>query len=220
MRLAPFLLSLLVGIPSITVAVPIVDTNPAVEALEMAAMPYFELLQLPMDFDMSNPALNITYLLELKAKDPNAELPQLPADLPIISVPNRLKDGNDFGSAVEDKIVCETDKRASPFHEYVWKNAKALKDIGNSWCCQSSLTAPCTKMTSFANAATDICGARGSCVRCNWAGNANYLIAFGCLGGGPPAINNIWCGGYVRKTISTFNPYTVDVNVYTLKNKK
>jgi len=77
---------------------------------------------------MTDPTLSINYLLTSKDADSDAELPQLPAELPIVSAPTRLT------GQPSQKLFCETCQRSSPFHGLVLENSRKLLKTGDSWC--------------------------------------------------------------------------------------
>jgi hypothetical protein len=138
-----------------------------------------EMLVLPDGFDItSHQALNLSHLIELRQADPQAILPELPENLTTVM------------ADIETKVFCET-TWGSPQQIYVIQNGVTLNKIGDAWCCQNSAQWPCTKMTKFNTAATDICAMQGRCVKCDVAGSANLLIAANC-------VNNGRAGGYVR----------------------
>jgi hypothetical protein len=138
-----------------------------------------EVLTLPEGFDMSHPALNLGELLKMRKADALAILPELPEDIPTVMVD------------VETKVFCETSD-ASPLQAHILYNANTLFKIANVFCCQyRPLPFTCSKMTGWITAGTDICGIKGSCIKCGVAAQDNQLIASYC-------INGLKAGGYVR----------------------
>jgi hypothetical protein len=139
-----------------------------------------EVIYLPEGFDMSHPALNTSRLIEMRKEDPDATLPRLPEDLPIVKV------------QAETKLFCET-SGASPASAHVLLNSFYLHQLGDTFCCQKEFK--CTKMAQIMGAGTDICAKKGVCLRCKLAGDYNLLIHNKCV----KIINQkSLAGGYVR----------------------
>jgi hypothetical protein len=162
----------------VSAALPEGDGNGDVKVINLGTQS-IEVLTLPEGFDMSHPALNITRLIEMRQEDPQAILPSLPDDIATTMV------------EVETQLFCETSD-GSPNRNHILHNANTLYLIGDVFCCQNNfLPAKCTMMTDFISAATDICGGKGSCMKCFDAAQSNAMIASKCANGKK-------AGGYVR----------------------
>lgn len=137
MRLFPHLL-LLTALLALVLSHPLGDVSkPLTDPTDLSSLP--TIFQLPEDFDMSHPALDVPAQLALLEKDPNAVLPQLPANLnitiihPGISTQARDKEKGD--------VYCDP-KPWSPGYADVMRSATRLIGWNTMWCKPSPPPAP------------------------------------------------------------------------------
>ncbi|KAI5782599.1 hypothetical protein EDC01DRAFT_780339 [Geopyxis carbonaria] len=187
---APILTLLLATLPLLTASAPIIDDTEGPVSTETLSAT-----------DIAHPASEPLTFLALPDSFDYTALPTngtLPYSSPL------LTNITTAPAAAADPIItlhCQTSS-ASPAAAAVWRNGRYIQDHSNTWCCQRSPR--CTRLTELFSTKTDICGNRGHCVACWWAGHANKWIASSCKNA-----KTAKAGGYVR-----FGGGWVDVNAY------
>jgi hypothetical protein len=134
-------------------------------------------------FDDNLPALNMTYLLELRKADPGAVLPTIPG----VPLP-KPQEVNGEAPPYYGYSKCLT-KDTSPNYKNSLYNGYVIRALGNAWCCAHGIYMPwggaCTIMSTSGNAKAVICKAQGDgpgamCAPCYAAGTAILQIVAWC----------------------------------------
>jgi hypothetical protein len=153
------------------------DKNMIVRDNDASGQVELSVLQLPADFDMSHPALDIKSQLDLLENDPSASLPQLPASIQALAKKISIRDVNAMGGAI---IHCAFGS-AQPNYKDGLIIGEKLKALTSSWCCQTKvgISPPCTPMQASGNAAVAICSPPKRCVPCSYVGQTvkNHVTA-------------------------------------------
>ena len=110
-------------------------------ALSLVAPQTYQVLQLPDNFDYSHPALDYAAHARLLAADPNAKLPELPAEVLALAKTVAVADGP---TSQADVWICETSS-GSPRKGDVHSIANNLQNNAPQYCCQTS-NGDCTVM--------------------------------------------------------------------------
>jgi hypothetical protein len=135
------------------------------------------ILDLPADFDLSNPALDIQSQLAMLEADPSASLPQLPDSIKALAKRLPAHEASSDGATI---IHCDFGGKQPDWIDGINLGNK-LKGLGGSWCCQvkANVAPPCTAMLSSGSAATAICSPPKRCVPCNYVGHTilNHVLA-------------------------------------------
>lgn len=92
----------------------------------------YQTLSLPVDFDLSHPALDYAAHAAALAANPNAVIPQLPADILALAQTVKVDDI----TADADTVICETSGR-SPTRADGLDVGNSLERNGPSLCCHT-----------------------------------------------------------------------------------
>jgi hypothetical protein len=138
-----------------------------------------QLLEVSAATDPAHPALNTSYLLQLRQASSSAELPQLPG----VPAPIYLSKPT-FGS-----YTCTTNSQSAAI-KYQLQNSYDLLGLGTTWCCHQEkipIKTICTVMDEHEGAGAYLCYKDLSvkvtptlCVPCYAAGQAILQIAGFC----------------------------------------
>jgi len=155
-------------------------------------------LLLSDSFNLSHPALDIAYMIELRRTgQPLPTLPGVPSALLHDTQEHR------WTTAPSPKGFCDTSD-ASPNQSDVIALADELISIGRSgaWCCRKAFDKTCTLMLRRNTASSDLCHweCKKVCVSCKKAGEGIKEVALKCGKNGKT-------GGRMRYMVFFFPPF-------------